>query len=53
MPDQPPRTAEDYLKEGVGSLVAQLLFQLAVLRAENDQLRAARADQNTFHPKET
>ena len=41
MPDPtPPRSADDYLRESVGGLIAQLLVQTAILRAENDQLRA-------------
>ena len=40
----PPRTADDYLRESMGALIAQLLVQAAVLRAENDQ-SAPRAQQ--------
>lgn len=36
-------TAEEHLKRDVGALVANLLFQVAVLRAENEQLRASLA----------
>lgn len=35
-----PRTADDYLREAMGGLIAQLLVQTAVLRAEVDQLHA-------------
>ena len=37
-------TAEEYLRQDVGALVASLLFQIAMLRAEVDRLKADRAD---------
>ena len=36
-------SAEDYLKQDVGSLVASLLFQIAMLRAELDRAKAESA----------
>jgi uncharacterized small protein (DUF1192 family) len=32
-------TAEEYLRQDVGALVASLLFQIAMLRAEIDRLK--------------
>jgi uncharacterized small protein (DUF1192 family) len=37
-------TADDYLRQDVGTLVASLLFQIAMLRAEVDRLKADHAD---------
>lgn len=37
-------TAEEYLRQDVGALVASLLFQIAMLRAEIDRLKADHAD---------
>jgi hypothetical protein len=34
-------TADDFLRRDVGELIASLLFQLAVVKAENERLRAA------------
>ena len=33
-------TAEDYLRQDVGAILANLLFQLAMVKAENDRLKA-------------
>ena len=32
-------TADDYLKQDVGNAIAGLLFQVAMIKAERDQLR--------------
>lgn len=40
-------TPDEYLKQDVGSLVASLLFQNAMLKAEIDRLKAA---QDNGHP---
>lgn len=33
-------TAEEFLRADIGSLLTQLIFQAAVLKAENDTLKA-------------
>ena len=37
-------TAEDYLRQDVGAIIASLLFQLAMTKAENERLQAQLAE---------
>lgn len=45
-------TANEYLSQDAGSMIMQLLIQIAVLKAENEQLRAAaNAPSNEHAPR--
>lgn len=40
-------TAEEYLRQDVGALIASLLFQNALLKAENESLRPKSQERET------